>query len=534
MANVSFHAPTDYAAEQAAIDRQRQMALLLQQKGQEPLGPTESIGGWAVPRSMWEGVGKASQQISGAYQQNELDERQKTLAAKLRMETSNDFRDAMALGDGTPAREAQAREGPLYGDEGAEAGPMPGVAARAEVKPDKAGMYAKLLNSNSPMLQQLGMTQYAEDRKLHTLAKDARLVKGDGTVIAGAGPKEPEFYGNSSVVLDGKVYTMQLDKNGGPPKFTQATQQNAYNSGTVDASRNLTWKQYEFQNLPAEARAKLRMEAQRLGISAMELFDKTGTTVGTGVNLPPNQPMPNFSGPQNNFGQQPPQGPAPVAQPQAPAPQIQPRPMPQAQPQVLQPRPGSGPAQPLPGQVAPAAAVAPAPAPLAPADRRKLALENATQRQTADVGRELEMRGLGDTIDEARKALKTMPTGSSVGQIADYVGGAVGLTVDGARQAASLKTIAASLTAKMPRMQGPQSDADRKMYETAAGDVGNASVPVPIRMEALATVERLFRKYDKTSPVAPGIDMGGAAASMPDRRRPNPKVQNYDANGNRI
>ena len=61
---VSFTDP--YAAEQAEIERRRRMAEMLQAQGAQGLGGTEVVGGWAIPRSPLEGLGKAGQQVSGA------------------------------------------------------------------------------------------------------------------------------------------------------------------------------------------------------------------------------------------------------------------------------------------------------------------------------------------------------------------------------------------------------------------------------------------------------------------------------------
>jgi hypothetical protein len=100
--SVSFTSP--YAAEESDIERRRRMAELLQQQGQQGLGPTESVGGWAIPKSPWEAVGKAAQQASGAYQQNRLNEREKALQERY----SNDYRTMVAQGlrqlQGTPAQ----------------------------------------------------------------------------------------------------------------------------------------------------------------------------------------------------------------------------------------------------------------------------------------------------------------------------------------------------------------------------------------------------------------------------------------------
>jgi len=58
-----------------------------------------------------------------------------------------------------------------------------------------------------------------------------------------------------------------------------------------------------------------------------------------------------------------------------------------------------------------------------------------------------------------------------------------------------LDVIAAGLTSNVPRMEGPQSDADTKLYKQAAGDVGNRNLPSGDRIAALQTIKGINEKY---------------------------------------
>ncbi len=82
MPNVSFQAPTDYSTELQAIERRRKFAELLQQQGMQPLGDTQVVGGWAIPRSPLEGLAKALQQGVGGYQQYKSEQDAKDVATK--------------------------------------------------------------------------------------------------------------------------------------------------------------------------------------------------------------------------------------------------------------------------------------------------------------------------------------------------------------------------------------------------------------------------------------------------------------------
>lgn len=97
-------------------------------------------------------------------------------------------------------------------------------------------------------------------------------------------------------------------------------------------------------------------------------------------------------------------------------------------------------------------------------------------------------------LDEADKLLPTS-TGSLVGTGVDMALGTVGVSTKGAKSNAQLKAIEGQLIASMPRMEGPQSDSDRLLYQKAAGDLANPMTPVPTRQAASATIRRLQERY---------------------------------------
>jgi len=76
----------------------------------------------------------------------------------------------------------------------------------------------------------------------------------------------------------------------------------------------------------------------------------------------------------------------------------------------------------------------------------------------------------------------------------------------------------------MPRMEGPQSDADVKLYRDAAGQIGDPTVPASIKKAAVGTIRQLQEKYKERADSLNGA--GGNAGSGPK------KIQNdseYDA-----
>jgi hypothetical protein len=144
--------------------------------------------------------------------------------------------------------------------------------------------------------------------------------------------------------------------------------------------------------------------------------------------------------------------------------------------------------------------------------------------------REFNMEGIGATIKEAESILggPVRPTESMAGSAVDTAGRVVGMSPRGAKEAARLKVLGGALTLKVPRMEGPQSNEDAKLYRQVAAQVGDDTIPVDQRLAALDTVKRLWLKYDKLNQdaFAPATAAPGAA--------PPPKRIRFDAQGNEI
>jgi hypothetical protein len=121
----------------------------------------------------------------------------------------------------------------------------------------------------------------------------------------------------------------------------------------------------------------------------------------------------------------------------------------------------------------------------------------------AEAKRGFNMAGAPDIVNDARNILtgKVKPTSSGLGTIADVAGSTVGYAPIGAAQADQLRAIGGQLVAKMPRMEGPQSDRDVALYTQMAGQIGDSTIPVSRRIEALKTVEGIVSKYATKQPM---------------------------------
>ena len=157
--------------------------------------------------------------------------------------------------------------------------------------------------------------------------------------------------------------------------------------------------------------------------------------------------------------------------------------------------------------------------------QRNLSSAKATGRVEGEstATRRFNMQGIGGIIQTADDILsgKTRsesgvtspadtPTQSGLGTAVDVVGGFFGASPQGSVQAQQLKALGGALTAKMPRMQGPQSDRDVVLYRQMAAEIGDSTVPIARRKAALDTVKQLWAKYEHlnqeafTQPAQPG------------------------------
>ena len=115
----------------------------------------------------------------------------------------------------------------------------------------------------------------------------------------------------------------------------------------------------------------------------------------------------------------------------------------------------------------------------------------------------------GESVDETGALVKSpLPTQSLGGSMIDAVGGFVGKTPQGAAQADRLKVIGGALVLSMPRMEGPQSDADTKLYREMAGKVGDETVSIERRLAALDEVGKIYSKYNKTPEMGNNLPTG--------------------------
>lgn len=167
---VSFTSP--YGAEEAEIARRQRLAEALRAQGMQPLGPTETIGGWAIRKSPMEGIGRAAQQISGAYQEKQATEMAKALRERQQSDRSADMGTLASMLRGAPATSEQIVDEQAAGGMGAPAT----INAPARLGGVDPAMLGQL---RSPEMQNWAMQQYFEQMKPKApikLGKDDSLI----------------------------------------------------------------------------------------------------------------------------------------------------------------------------------------------------------------------------------------------------------------------------------------------------------------------------------------------------------------------
>ena len=531
MADVSFNIANPYQQQQEELARRQKMAEILQQQSFQPIERTR-YAGIEAPISPYAGLAKMLQAYTGAKGQQKVSEERMALGERYRADQSADFTNlakmlsapAVAGSAAVPERQAGPAMASATGNAPTQAmdeegnpvempysAAKPAVASRikGQIDPEMIGQF------KTPETQQMAMAQL-----LAQIGPKTPIKASAGDVFFDAQGRElfraPEKqeYGTTPhyEMVDGKPHAVVYDKQGNKKDLGPASPQNQFTTGTVDAQARLAQERAisdrNFNQLSANQQAQLKNEAARLGISAEQLFFDTGVRAGgaamppaTGPSYLPVPAVPGMPPAARPVGQ-----PVPGAAPVQAAPRIGMAPTRPAQPTVAFAPNAVGPT----GQAVQAnqpnvIQTAAGPVQLSGRERQKLAGATLEAQQKKEQG----MSGLGETITEARQILtgtdpltgtpgqKPLPTASGAGSLVDYLGNIGGVAPRGQNEAKRLEVVAAILTSKVPRMEGPQSDRDVELYKKAAGDAGNSGLPISTRLAALDTMQKLYGKYER-------------------------------------
>lgn len=134
-------------------------------------------------------------------------------------------------------------------------------------------------------------------------------------------------------------------------------------------------------------------------------------------------------------------------------------------------------------------------------------LRPPTEAETKRAAEQEEKKkGAKEAVDLLAQAEKIIPkaTGSAVGSAYDTAAGWVGHSPSGAQAAGQLKTIQGALIAKMPRMEGPQSNHDVRLYIESAGAIGDPNIPRETKLAAIKTIREIQHRYSGGAPASSG------------------------------
>jgi hypothetical protein len=174
----AFTSANDYSTQLADIERRRKLAEMLQAEGMKPLGDTEMVGGWAIPKSPMEGLGKAAQQISGAYQQQKITEDERALAK----ESQDKLMDVMRRGAEAQAGTAATPEIQPTTSVDDEGNLMPVAAAQPARGPD----YAKAMQIYMEHPATVQMAMQAQQQAISDARRRAFIASLTGDKAPGA------------------------------------------------------------------------------------------------------------------------------------------------------------------------------------------------------------------------------------------------------------------------------------------------------------------------------------------------------------
>lgn len=157
----------------------------------------------------------------------------------------------------------------------------------------------------------------------------------------------------------------------------------------------------------------------------------------------------------------------------------------------------------------------------APVKGKPSATAEKTAIQRKQLGLDLD-RAIIELTDATKDGgLIDQSTGSGAGRLIDLAAGFGGGAMPGAIAIGKLKPVADLLLKMVPRFEGPQSNADTRSYNEAAGQIADSSLPREIRKEAGKTVLRLMKErkgqFVTSDMATEGVAPAPAAISIRDQ-----------------
>jgi hypothetical protein len=209
--------------ELQGIERERQLAQALQQRGMKPV-EGQMVSGRFVAPSWTQYLANAYDTYSGGQRMADVEKKSQSYADALRQQNLKDIQAYGQAMQGTP-------EQAVYG--AGEEGPTKQITAPA-VAPNPEKALGILMGSKSPQSQALAQALLADQIKSHILPEGGTLIRGSlggaaGQTIQGA-PKDPTEYKEYQKAKEGgyqgNFFDYQKDlKRAGAPSVSVNTEQ---------------------------------------------------------------------------------------------------------------------------------------------------------------------------------------------------------------------------------------------------------------------------------------------------------------------
>ncbi len=199
-------------AQLQALDRQRKLAMLLQNQALQPLDGGRMVGHHFVPNHPMQGAAKLGQALAGKYKEYQADKKHKELVEEQRQAGISDmqaFAEAVRGKKGIAgspeihATPPQSNPYSIYTGEAPETQGtpyQPAVAGQEAIPAMDRGQAAMqfLMNSKNPMVSQMGMGIYNKSLEPPKIIKQGKgetlhVRNPDGTLKSVASPSQGEI-----------------------------------------------------------------------------------------------------------------------------------------------------------------------------------------------------------------------------------------------------------------------------------------------------------------------------------------------------
>lgn len=263
MANINTFNTFDSQTDQRAIERQRQLAQLLQAQAFQQEPNNQMAGGYVVRNSPLAGIAKVLAAYTGAKNQQDLDLKEKELSQQTMANRQQTLASALRMAQGTPERDAMVDPQEL--EQAADQGtnyPNPRMPA---VPGDQQGAAAMLAGANDPMLATMGTSLLA------------KALQGPENLFSKVDPKDytPQSvaaYASSRKPEDlVPVRKMDVVPLGGTSRamnlYDTPAGTDLAHTITPDTSARVNQQERQFSNLSAYQKAELPIQLGNLNVA---------------------------------------------------------------------------------------------------------------------------------------------------------------------------------------------------------------------------------------------------------------------------